>query len=231
MPAAGEAEADKYLFDRGSEALQRRRWLEAREYFRRLVDTYPQSQYRQEAKLGIGDSFLGEDRLESYVLGANEFREFLRFYPLNSRADYAQYRLAVSQVEQMLGPQRDQAATLEALRELEVFVRTCPKSDLMPEVLKLQRHARDRLSDHEYGVGLQYFRSEWYPGAIARFLGVLKDDPGYTRRDAVYYHLAESYHRGGRPAEGLPYFLKLLEEFPASEFRARAEARVAELKR
>ena len=44
LPAAGSADADKFLFDRGTEALEQKNWLEAREYFQRLVDTYPQSQ-------------------------------------------------------------------------------------------------------------------------------------------------------------------------------------------
>ena len=32
----------------------------SREYFRQLVDSYPQSQYRADAKLGLGDTYLGE---------------------------------------------------------------------------------------------------------------------------------------------------------------------------
>ena len=53
-------DADRYLFERGTEALAERHWLEAREYFRTLIDTYPQSTFRGEAKIGLGDSFLGD---------------------------------------------------------------------------------------------------------------------------------------------------------------------------
>ncbi len=91
-----DQEADTYLFTQGARALERGRWLTAREYLRRLVDTYPTSQHRQDAKLGIGDSYLGEKRVESDILAVGEFREFLRFYPLAARADYAQYRLALA---------------------------------------------------------------------------------------------------------------------------------------
>src|SRR5262245_21156372 len=116
MPAPGEREPDKYLYDRGTEALQKKRWLDAKEYFQRLVDSYPQSPYRQGARLGIGDAQLGEGGYSSYVLAAETFREFLRFYPLNERADYAQYRLAVTQYKQMLSPDRDQTSTIDTLR-------------------------------------------------------------------------------------------------------------------
>ena len=55
LPAAGEVGAEKFLFDRGQEALQERRWIDAREYFRRLIDTFPGSEFRRDAKLGLGD--------------------------------------------------------------------------------------------------------------------------------------------------------------------------------
>jgi outer membrane protein assembly factor BamD len=230
-PSAGEQEADKYLFDHGTESLQKHSWLQAREYFRRLVDTYPQSQYRQDAKLGIGDSFLGEKRVDSDILAANEFREFLTFFPLNPRADYAQYKLALSQFNQMLAPGRDQTATHDALRELDTFVQAYPDSPLMPEVLKLQRQARDRLSQHEYQIGLQYFRTRWYPGAISRFQEVLAEDPQFSRRDALYYYLAEAYNRSGRPTEALPYYGRLIEEFKVSDYLKRANERISAIKR
>src|SRR5690606_22462726 len=104
----GIREPDRFLFERGSEALNKKRWFTAREYFRRILDGYPQSQYREEAKLGVADSYLGEGTIESLLLAANEYREFLTFYPTSSRADYAQYKLGMVHFRQMRAPQRDQ---------------------------------------------------------------------------------------------------------------------------
>lgn len=230
MPAAGEREPDRYLFERGTESLQRHRWLDAKEYFQKIIDSYPQSQYRQEARLGIGDAQLGEGSYSSYLVAAETFREFLRFYPLNERADYAQYRLAVTQFRQMLPPQRDQTPTLDTLRELDTFVRRYPNSKYMADALALQRQARDRLSDAEASIGVHYFRRKWYSGAIPRLQGILKDDPSYTHRDEVYFYLGESYYAVARPKEALPYFDKLVTEFKASEYLQRAQVRLAELK-
>ena len=41
----GSLEADKLLFERGTEALNRKKWITAREYFRQIVEGYPQSPY------------------------------------------------------------------------------------------------------------------------------------------------------------------------------------------
>ncbi len=225
----GEQNADRFLYERGTESLNRKHWLEAREYFRKLVDTYPTSQYRQDAKLGIGDTYLGERRSDSDILAVNEFREFLRFYPLAPKADYAQYRLAVSQVHQTLGPERDQTATREALKELDTFVANYPQSQWLPDVLKLQRQMRDRLSQSEFLVGRHYFRTRWYPGAISRFTELMKTDPQFTGRDGVYFFLAESYYKQRKPADALPLYQKLVAEFRVSEYLKPAHARITEL--
>jgi outer membrane protein assembly factor BamD len=231
MPQPGEREPDKYLFDRGSEALKEKHWLEAREYFQRLVDQFPQSPYRQEARLGIGDAYLGEGGYDTLVIAAEKFREFLRYFPLNERADYAQYKVAVAESEQMLSADRDQTPTVTTLREIEAFLRLYPNSKYMPEALALQRKAKDRLSDSEFRVGQFYYRSRWYRGAVPRFETILKQNPEYLRRDAVYYHLAESLLRVGQTKQAYEYFTKLVEEFKVSDYLEATQARIAEITR
>ena len=51
----GATEPDKFLYDKGKESLENHRWMSAREYFRRILDTYPQSNLRPDAKLGVAD--------------------------------------------------------------------------------------------------------------------------------------------------------------------------------
>lgn len=226
----GTAEADKFLFERGEQEMKERHWLRAREYYRQIVDNYPQSPYRPDAKLAVGDTYIGEGNTEALLLAINEFREFLTFYPTHSRADYAQYRLASAYVEQMLGPERDQTPTKDAIKELQVFIDRYPNSELMPQVQKLMREAKDRLSEAGYRVGLYYFKIRWYPGAIDRFREVLKTDPDYTGRDALYFHLAEALRLTDKKAEALPYYERLLQEFEQSEHLEEARKRIAELK-
>lgn len=228
---AGTAQPDKFLFERGTEALNDRKWLTAREYFRQLVDSYPQSPLRADAKLGVGDTYLGEGTTEARILAINEFREFLTFFPTHNRADYAQYKLAMAHFYQMLAPQRDQTETRAAIEEFEAFLERYPNSSLTGEVQARLREARDRLSESDYQVGLFYYRNRWYPGAIERFKVLLSRDPGYTHRDGVYFHLAESLVRLAREAEALPYYERLVTEFAQSEHLTDAQRRITELKK
>ena len=45
----GTREPDKFLYERGTESLEKKRWMSAREYFRRIIDGYPQSEVRPDS--------------------------------------------------------------------------------------------------------------------------------------------------------------------------------------
>jgi outer membrane protein assembly factor BamD len=233
QPPAGTTEPDKFLFDRGTENLERKRWIVAREYFRQLVDSYPTSKYRADAKLGIGDGFLGEHSAESFVLAINEYREFLNFYPTHERAHYAQFQLAMCSFNQMRSPMRDQTETRDAIRELQTYITRYADKPLIGEARQKLREAKDRLNDWDVGVAIHYYRIKWYPGAVGRLMPLVsgdRADPEYTRRDTVYYYLGESFLKAQKPAEALPYFERLVKEFEQSEHLEDAQKRISEIK-
>ena len=230
-PPVGAEEPDKFLFEYGTAALKEKRWFVAREYFRQLIDSYPQSPFRADAKLGVGDSYLGENTAESQVMAVNEFKEFLAYYPTHARADYAQFQLGMAHFKEMRSAARDQTETRQAIAEFTIFVERYPNSEMIGEARQRLREARDRLSEHDFRVGQFYLRSRMsLPGAIDRFNAILKNDPEYTHRDEVYYHLAQALVAIGQPAAAIPYLDKLIAEFEQSEYLERAKEQVAKLK-
>jgi outer membrane assembly lipoprotein YfiO len=230
-PPVGAEEPDKFLFEHGTEALEDRRWFVAREYFRQLVDSYPQSNFRADAKLGIGDSYLGEGSIEGQIMAINEYKEFLAYYPTHERAHYAQFQLGTAHFKQMHGSARDQTETREAITEFTTYVQRYRDKPLFGEASQRLREAKDRLSDHEYGVAYFYLRSRRsIPGALDRFGAILKNDPEYTNRDAVYYQMAQALVLVGQPAAAIPYLDRLVTEFETSEYLEQARVQLGELK-
>lgn len=214
----GVTEPDKYLFEQGQAAMAERKWFTAREYYQQLVDSYPQSPLRADAKLGLGDAYLSDGTTEGKLRAEREFQEFLSYFPTHQRADYAQFKLAMTHFDQMAKAERDQTETRLALDQFQAFRERYPNSPLMAEVREKERIARDRLSESIYKVGYFYHRARWYPGGISRFRQVLEEDPEFTNRDAVYYYLAEAYVILKREAEALPLLDRLAAEFEQSEF-------------
>ena len=222
-------EADLLLFERGTTALEEGDWRRARDYFVQIRDNYPQSQHRADVRLSIGDTYEGEGSLEAYVLALDEFQDFLSLYPTHPRAAYAQYKVGLVHFHQMRRAERDQTATMNAVQAFETFLTLYPDNQLIPEVRQRLRDALDRLSAHDFVVGHFYYRVRNYRGAISRFRQILDDDPAYTRRDEVYFHLADSLARSNQIVEAMPYFARLLDEFEASEYAEQARMRIVEL--
>lgn len=227
---AGTQEPDKFLFDKGDTALKARKWLTAREYLKQVVETYTQSPLRPDAKLAVGDTYLEEGGADNLVLAMNEYREFLQFYPTNKRADYAQYKLGMTHIKQMRAAERDQSETRDAIKDFQTFIVRYPMSPLMPDAKARLRESMDRIALADYQVGLFYYRQKWYPGSVDRFSALLKTDPECSNRDNVYFYLAESYVKIKREAQALPYYEKLVNEFPKNEHLQDAQKRIAELK-
>jgi outer membrane protein assembly factor BamD (BamD/ComL family) len=100
----------------------------------------------------------------------------------------------------------------------------------MAEASAKLREAKDRLDQSSYLVGYFYYRQRWWPGAIDRFKSVLKEDAGFTNRDALYFYLADSLVKNKKEAEALPYLERLVEEFEQSEFLQKAQQKIDELK-
>lgn len=230
IPAIGEVEADRLLFERGAAALDDGDWRRARQYFVEIRDNYPQSQYRAAARLGIGESYEQEGSGEAYVRALAEFQDFLSLYPTHPRASFAQYKVGMVHFHQMRRAERDQSETRNAIREFENFIERYPADrEWMPEVRQRLREARDRLSAHDFTVGHFYYRAKFYPGAVNRFRQILDGDPDYSKRDEVYFFLGQSLADGRQVTEAIPYFARILEEFDASEYADEARDRISEL--
>jgi outer membrane protein assembly factor BamD len=230
IPDIGDLEADRLLFERGSEAIDERDWARAREYFLQIRDNYPQSEYRAEARLQIGDTYEGEGSTESYVRALEEFQDFLSLYPTHPRAAYAQYKLGMVHFHQIRIAERDQTETLSAIAEFEAFLARFPSDhELVPQVRGGLRAARDRLGTHDFQIGVYYYSNANYAGAIARFRQLLEEDPGFIGLDGVYFYLASSLVDTTQVSEAIPYFARVLDEFPESEFAEVSALRLTEL--
>jgi hypothetical protein len=69
-----------------------------------------------------------------------------------------------------------------------------------------------------------------YTGAEPRYRHVLQNDPEYTRKDSLYFHLAETLEKSNKKPEALPYYERLLKEYEKSEYLEEATRRVDRLR-
>jgi outer membrane protein assembly factor BamD len=215
--------SDAIVWDAATKAYEKKQWENARQYYKRIVDGFPNSDYGPGARLGLGQSYYEEGGTGNYVLAVASLREFLTLYPSHPRADFAQFLVAEAYYKQKNSPDRDQSSTRKALAEYERLLDLYPSS---PEIEKARdriRECRASLARSEYLVGWFYQKGrQAWRSAILRYEGVLADYPDYDRLDEVLFRLSECLDAAGRRAEALPLLDRMLGEYPESPHAAGA---------
>jgi outer membrane protein assembly factor BamD len=216
--------SDEIVWEAGRKAVEKKDWESARQYFRRLIDAFPQSEHQAEARISVADSYFEEGGTANYVLAVSSYREFLTLYPQHPKSDYAQFRAAESYFEQMNSPDRDQTATEQALEEYQRLLDIYPQSAWVEPAREKIRRCRQTLgrSHHLVGYFYQKTRKSWR-SAIGRYETILTDYPDYERVDEVLFRVSECLGYAGRYAEARPHLARLQSEFPESPFAEQAK--------
>ena len=218
------AGSDRTLWESASKALQKRQYAPARQYLTRLIENFPSSPHQPLARLSRADSYFQEGGAENYTLAATDYREFTSLYPSHPRVEYAQLQLAECYFKQRLGPDRDQTNTTKAREEYERFLAMFPKSMLADQAHERANTCRWSLARAEYTVGFFYQRTrQSCRAAIQRYQALLTDYPDYPGTDEVLFRLAECLVHVSRVNEAGPALARLLDNYPKSRYRERAE--------
>jgi outer membrane protein assembly factor BamD len=221
---------DLRLLELGQVQQEAEHWDDARGFYQQLIDTFPRSEYVGDARIGIADTYFHQKGAGNLVLAIAEYRDVLTFFPNHPRADYVQYQIANSYYRQRHSSDRDQEPTRTAVEELEKLIELYPSSPYSDTAKELLRDCNELLADHEFRVGEFYLKVRKHcHGSIARLKGVVENYPTFSRVDAVYFQLAEALTMCGQPSEAMPYYQRVVEGYPSSDFKDDAEERLGVL--
>ena len=215
------------LYQLGDKELGRRRYDEARNQFRRIVERHPNSSYAPRARFLIGETYYREGE---FTKAAKEFEDFLAFYPRHQIADLVQYRLAMSYYDQLKPIEQDQGLTVKALDHFKKLVKEYPESRYAPDGLAKIDICRGRLAQKELFIATYYF-NQGNPGAARQRLEqILREHPRTLVVPETLYLLAEVNFREARQADAVELLRRLVTEYPHTEWGRRATQRLSALR-
>lgn len=216
--------SDEVVWEAGVQATAKKDWDSARQYYKRLIDAFPQSQHQPDARIGLADSYFEEGGTGNLVLAVSSYREFLTLYPQHPRSDYAQFRAGEAYFQQKNSPDRDQTSTRQALEEYQRLLDVYPQSQYVEQARERIRDCRQTLARAHYQVGYFYqkTRRSWR-SAIGRYETILSDFPDYERIDEVLFRLGQVLSFSGRYAEARPQLGRLRSEFSESPYVREAD--------
>lgn len=222
------ASSDEALFKIGQQYLKKDP-EKARLYFRQVIDSFPKSFYAQRAKLAIADSYFDKGDEGSMILAAAEYREFISLYPYSPSAAYAQYRIALTYFLKAYKPGRDQTKTWQALAEFKKVISLYPESQEAKESQQKIKECEERLAEHNFGIAYFYYKVQAFKASIERFKEIVTTFPNYSKMDKVYFYLADSYYKWGKKEESIPFFTKVVSDYPQSPLAKKAQEKLKEI--
>ncbi|HEA65042.1 MAG TPA: outer membrane protein assembly factor BamD [Candidatus Aminicenantes bacterium] len=221
------ASSDEALFKLGEKFIKKDP-EKARLYLRQVIDSFPKSFYAQQAKLAIADSYYRKRDEGSMIMAASEYREFISLFPYSPSAPLAQHQIGMTFFRKVLKPGRDQTKTKQALAEFKKVLTNYPLSEEIKSAQEKILDCEDRLAEHSLDIGIHYYKIKAYNAAISRLTEILTNFPNFSKMDIAYYYLADCYYKGTRVEQSIPYFTKLITDFPQSKFAKKATAKLEE---
>jgi outer membrane protein assembly factor BamD len=222
---------DKTLFETANEYLHKNQFIKARLAFQTLINSYPDSDLNADAYLAIGDSFYDEGGMENLLQAADQYKNFIVFFPTHPKAADAQMKIIAANWKLLHAPDRDQQYTYQAEDSIRKMLDDFPNSDYVPIARQYLREIQERLAEHNYGIGRFYADKGNYAGAKSRFEEIAEKYHDYSAMDEVYYQLGQALEKTQKPDEAAGYYSKIAAAYPFSKYFEEAKQRLDALKK
>jgi len=87
------------------------------------------------------------------------------------------------------------------------------------------------MAAHTLSIGNVYFKRRAYPAALSRLKEILSNYPTFSGLDEVFFVLGSSYDKMDQIEESIPYYTKLISDYPQSKFVKKAQERMEEIEK
>ena len=219
---------DKELFDRAVDNMEHSRYTVARLLLQTLINTYPDSEYTAQAKLGIADSWYREGGSSNLLQAEAEYRDFITFFPTMPEAAEAQMRVAMIHYRGMEKADRDPTHARRAEQEFQRLLLNFPNSPFAPLAAQRLKEVQEVLAQGLFEVGRFYFILGNDHAVQPRLQELVDRYPNYSQADTALLLLARSLERRGETTawEAPQYYSRIVRHYPLSGHVKEAQERL-----
>jgi outer membrane protein assembly factor BamD len=207
------------LYTAALQTLERRNYRLAAAQFDEVERQHPYSVWARRAQLMSSFSYYVSGQYGE-AIGASQ--RFLSLHPGSREAPYAYYMVALSYYNQIMGVQKDQKITQQALDALGELIRRYPNTDYAADARLKIDLARDHLAGKEMEIGRFYQQQGLFLAAIIRFRTVVDRYETTSHAPEALERLVESYLAMGIPEEAVKAAAVLGNNYPGSKWYERS---------
>ncbi len=224
----GAAEPDKILYEKGLQDVAKGRYDVGRLVFQSLLNTYPDSEYQERAKLAIADSYFKQGGTSGLLQAKAEYEDFKTFFPTSEEIDDAQMRIAMTHYRQMEKPNRDATQARAAEAEFRNVIAQHPESPLLDEARQYLREAQEVLAVGDLGVAKHEFLRKNYKGAFNRAATAIKYRD-FSRQDEGLYLLGRVRERQQNIVAAGYFYGLVVRYHPLSKFEGESRKKLEKM--
>jgi len=229
--ADNNAQPDKVLYDKAMDDIKHGRHEVGRLNLQTLINTYPDSEYLAKAKLAIGDSFFKEGGTANTTQAIQAYEDFYVFFPMMPEAAYAKLQVAMAHFRQMEKPDRDRTEARAAEDAFQVFLQKFPNDPLAPKAEQHLREVQEVMAEGDFRIGYFYFTTKGDKRAAAsRLVALVNRYPLYSKTDQALWMLGNIWEGTEKKEFAVPYYAKLVRDYPLSPLVPQAKDRLKGLK-
>ncbi|HEX7125558.1 MAG TPA: outer membrane protein assembly factor BamD [Thermodesulfobacteriota bacterium] len=212
------------LYARAEREIARKRWDQAAEEFKKLVDGYPYHRSTPYAELRLADMYFLDRK---YPEAVATYEQFLKMRPTHELAPYAMYLLGSAHFHQRATYDRDPTQTRKAAEVFESLLEKFPGSEYAEPARVRLAEARAELALHELYIGNFYFRRDRYEAALRRYTKVWTTYPEQPAADEARVRAGECELRLARNEAARMTLSTVLHRTGDTEIGRRAAALLA----
>ena len=124
---------------------------------------------------------------------------------------------------------RDLTEAKLAEAELKEFLLKYPDSDLIPRVKRRLRETQEVLATGEFKIAKFYYLRHADRAAESRFQDIADNYPNFSQADSALWYLGQTLERLKRPSDAVPYYARVMTDYPLSPSVVEAKHRLVAL--
>lgn len=207
-------------FERGVYWQEKGHYQDAAEAFEVFVRQNPTDSLAAQAQFEKAVSYM---YIKEYPLAAVEFQILTQDYPVSPLVEDARFHEGECYYFQVGRIERDVTTAYEARLHWLDFARQYPTSEFMPQVREYMQEISDLLVRKRLRAVKVYRQlGRWQAVAIG-LDRVLEEEPTSSMIDMVLYRRGQAAEKLGDPLRAQQVYRRILDEFPDSDFRKRAQ--------
>ena len=131
---------------------------------------------------------------KDYELAAFHFKDYARHYPGTEKAEEAHYMCVKSVFEVSPIYSLDQSSTLYAIDEMDLFIKSYPRSKHVDECNEMLDILREKLAQKDFEIAKLYYNTDNYQAAQIAVKNFLKEYPNSKYAHEAVYILVKNNH-------------------------------------